>query len=183
MPLKKSSALSPIGKKIKKIRQNKKMALEQIANTTGCSIEELKEIEDGKKMPSVGTLLQISKAFEIDSGFLLKEQESKAKRRIRAYVKRTENYAYTTLTPGAENKHLKAFRITIDPMQDHQGVGYQHEGEEFMYVLAGKVEVMVGRHRNVLNPGESLHFNSGIQHQLRNISNEQAVLLVVLYSP
>ena len=57
--------------------------------------------------------------------------------RIKAYTKRTSSYAYTTLTPGAENKHLKAFRVKIDPLTTHEGVGYQHEGEEFVYVLAG----------------------------------------------
>jgi transcriptional regulator with XRE-family HTH domain len=141
MPRKKSATLSPVGKKIKKARLEKKMPLDRIANETGCSIEYLKAVESGRQMPPVGTLLQISRALEIDSGFFLKEQESNLKSRIKAYNKRTENYAYTTLTPGAENKHLKAFRVTIDPLQEHKGVGYQHEGEEFVYVLAGKVEV------------------------------------------
>lgn len=183
MPRKKSAAQSPIGKKIKKIRLEKKIALDRIANETGCSLEYLKAIESGRQIPPVGTLLQISRALEIDSGLLLKEQESNLSKRIKAYTTRTESYAYTTLTPGAENKHLKAFRVTIDPMQAHKGVGYQHEGEEFVYVLAGKVEVIVGEHQNILAEGQSLHFNSGIRHQLRNISQQQAVLLVALYSP
>ena len=183
MPRKKSAAPSPVGKKIKKIRLEKKITLDRIANETGCAIEYLKAVEAGREIPPVGALLQISRALEIDSGFLLKEQESKLKRRIKAYAMRTESYAYTTLTPGAENKHLKAFRVTIDPLQEHKGVGYQHDGEEFVYVLAGKIEVVVGEHKNVLAQGDSLHFNSGIRHQLRNLSNEQAVLLVVIYGP
>ena len=131
----------------------------------------------------MGTLLQIARALEIDSGTLLKEDESKMKRRIKAYTKRTDNYAYTTLTPGAENKHLKAFLVTIDPMQDHKGVGYQHEGEEFVYVLSGTVEIVVGEHVNRLGDGDSLHFNSGIRHQLRNVGEKSAELLVVIYGP
>jgi uncharacterized cupin superfamily protein len=62
-------------------------------------------------------------------------------------------------------------------------VSYQHLGEEFVYVLKGKVEVMVGENRNVLAPGECLHFNSSIVHKLRNISTQKAELLVVLYTP
>jgi len=50
-------------------------------------------------------------------------------------------------------------------------------------VLKGKVEVMVGENRNVLAPGECLHFNSSIVHKLRNISTQKAELLVVLYTP
>jgi quercetin dioxygenase-like cupin family protein len=127
--------------------------------------------------------LQIARAIRIDSGFLLKEQESSLKRRIKAYTKRTENYAYTTLTPGAENKHLKAFKVAIEAGQDHKGVGYQHEGEEFVYVLKGKIELTVGDHVNILDAEESLHFNSGIRHKLRNIGDEKAELVVVIYGP
>jgi len=183
MPRKKSTAPSPVGKKIKKVRLEKKITLDRIANETGCSVEYLKAVETGREIPPVGTLLQISRALEIDSGILLKEQESNLKKRIKAYTTRTESYAYTTLTPGAENKHLKAFRVTVDPQQAHKGVGYQHAGEEFVYVLAGKIEVVVGEHKNILAQGDSLHFNSGIRHQLRNISDQQAVLLVVIYGP
>jgi quercetin dioxygenase-like cupin family protein len=183
MPRKKAGVPVPLGKKIKKVRLDKKITLDQVANETGCSISYLKSVEAGKEIPPVGTLLQISRALEIDSGFFLKEQETNLRSRIRAYTKRTENYAYTTLTPGAENKHLKAFRVTIDAMQDHKGVGYQHEGEEFIYVLQGKIEVMVGEHKNTLSEGDSLHFNSGIRHLLRNISKKQAELLVVIYGP
>ena len=183
MPTKKKDTKQPIGKKIKKARTSKKLTYDMLANETGFSIEYIKKIESGKETPPVGTLLQIARALEIDSGVLLKEDESKMKRRIKAYTKRTDNYAYTTLTPGAENKHLKAFLVDIDPMQDHKGVGYQHEGEEFSYVLSGSVEIQVGNHINKLKAGDSLHFNSGISHNLRNIGKKEAKLLVIIYNP
>jgi len=172
-----------VGKKIKQIRIDKGISLENIANETGFSIDHLKAIESGKKIPSVGTLLQVSRVLGIDSGFLLKDEETALEKRIKAYTKRTDNYAYETLTPGAENKHLKAFRVTIDPMKEHEGVGYCHEGEEFVYVLSGKIEIMVGEHCNGLKKDQSLHFNSGIKHQMRNVGKTPAKLLVVIYGP
>jgi quercetin dioxygenase-like cupin family protein len=175
--------LTPIGKKIKQVRTDKKITLDRIANETGYTIDYIKSVEAGKEMPPVGALLQIARALEIDSGFFLKEQEATMKDRVKEYTKRTDEYAYEALTPGAENKHLKAFHVTIDPMKEHTGVGYQHEGEEFNYVLAGKVEVVVGDHVNTLSKGESLHFNSSIKHQLRNIGEETAELIVVIYTP
>ncbi|MFC1488602.1 helix-turn-helix domain-containing protein [Thermodesulfobacteriota bacterium] len=181
MAKKKTDPFVPVGKKIKKERIRKKMSLDRVANETGLSIDYLKRIEAGKEIPPVGTLLQLARALEIDSGFFLREQETSLKSRIKAYTKRTENYAYTTLTPGAENKHLKAFKVIIDPMQNHKGVGYQHEGEEFVYVLAGKIELTVGDHINMLNARESLHFNSGIRHKIRNVGEEKAELIVVIY--
>jgi transcriptional regulator with XRE-family HTH domain len=183
MAKKKSTVPTPVGKKIKKVRTQKKISLDQIANDTGCSIDYLKQVESGKEMPPVGTLLQISRALQIDSGYLLKEQEETRKARAKAYAKRTDNYAYHTLTPSAENKHLKAFRINIDAKKEHKGVGYQHEGEEFVYVLCGRVEITVGDHINKLGPADALHFNSGIRHHMRNVGEEDAELLVVLYNP
>jgi len=183
MPRKKGTKSVPVGEKIKKIRIKKKIPLDLIANDTGCSIDYLKQIEANKATPPVGTLLQISRALEIDSGVLLREDEAIVEKRVKAYTKRTEDYAYTTLTPGAENKHLKAFRVTVDAMKDHKGVGYQHEGEEFVYVLTGQIELSVGDHVNRLKEGESVHFNSGIRHKLRNIEKKKAELLVIIYTP
>ena len=183
MPRRKKETQVPIGKKIRRARLAKKITYDILANETGFSIEYLKEIETGKVTPPVGTLLQIARALEIDSGALLREDESRMRSRIKAYTKRTDNYAYTTLTPGAENKHLKAFLVTIDPKTDHKGVGYQHEGEEFNYVLSGNIEVVVGEHVNKLKEGDSLHFNSGIRHNLRNTGDEEEKLLVVIYGP
>lgn len=172
-----------IGGKIKKARADKNVPLERIANETGFSMAYLKEVEAGKAIPPVGAILQIARALEIDSASLLKEPESKLEKRIKAHTKRTENYAYTTLTPGAENKHLKAFRVVIAAQQEHHGVDYFHEGEEFNYVLSGKVQVTVGEHVNTLEAGDCLHFNSGIPHKLRSVSDERAELLVVIYTP
>lgn len=183
MARKKTSKLEPVGKKIKKARLEKKLTLDRVANDTGFAVDYLKDLEAGKVIPPVGTLLSISRALGLDSGFLLQEQEAALQDRVEAYTKRTENYAYKTLTPGAENKHLKAFQVTIEPMAEHHGVGYLHEGEEFIYVLSGSIEVIVGENVNVLKTKDSLHFNSGIRHQLRNIGKEEAELLVVVYGP
>ena len=179
----KKETLVPVGKRIKKIRTGKKITFDRLANDTGFSIDYLKRMESGKETPSVGALLQIARALEMDSAEFLKEQESKQKIRAQEYAMRTDNYAYKTLTPGAENKHLKAFMVTVDQEQEHTGLNYQHEGEEFAYLLSGEVEIIVGDNVNRMRAGESLHFNSGIRHQLKNIGQETAVLLVVIYAP
>lgn len=178
-----TTRLTPVGKKIKKVRTEKNISLERVANETGFSLEHLNDIESGKVIPSVGALLQIARALEMDSGYFLKEQDSNLKKRVQAYTTRTENYAYTTLSPGTESKHLKAFRVVIEPKTDHKGVGYMHEGEEFVYVLKGNVEITVGEHVNTLSKDDSLHFNSGIKHHLRNIGDDVAELIVIVYSP
>ncbi len=179
----KKKEIEPIGKRIRRARLDKKISLDTMANETGMAKDRIKDIESGKKRPSVGTLLQISRTLHVDSGFLLKEMEDQVEKRSKAYSKRTDNYAYKALTGQAENKHLKAFEIVVEAQKKHDGVGFQHEGEEFVYVLEGNVEYLVGEHVNKLKAGDSLHFNSGVKHDLCNTGKTDAKLIVVVYAP
>jgi len=173
-----------IGNRLKDIRTSKGLSLDYLANETGFSKAYISGLEKGETMPPVATILRLSRALEIDSAILLKEKSDEAEKiKEEDFRKRTENYSYRTLTPEAVHKHLKAFRVFIDPVSEHKGVSYQHEGEEFVYVLKGKVEVTVGDNINVLDPEDSLHFNSSIVHKLRNLSSEKAEMVVVLYAP
>ena len=182
MPRRKKS--QPIGKRLLKLRSEKKLTLKNLANETGLATKYISQIEKGEVIPPVAVLLQLSRALEIDSSILLREEKERVgKQSSDDYQKRTKAYTYETLTPEARHKHLKAFKIFIDPKSAHKGVSYQHLGEEFIYVLKGKIEVMVGENKNILGPGDCLHFNSSIVHKLRNVSSEKADLLVVLYTP
>ncbi|MBN2032965.1 MAG: helix-turn-helix transcriptional regulator [Deltaproteobacteria bacterium] len=182
MPAKKGAL--PFGKRVMRLRREKNMTLKTLANETGLSELYLSQVEKGEVIPPVAVILQLSRALEIDSSILLREEKAKAGKDSESdYRKRTEDYSYQTLTPEAAHKRLKAFKVFIDPKSDHKGVSYQHLGEEFIYVLKGKINVMVGENKNTLSPGECIHFNSSIIHKLRNISEEKAELLVVLYTP
>lgn len=174
----------PLGKRLKEIRTMKGISPEFLANETGFSADYISRVEKGEIVPPVATILRLSKALEIDGGILLKEEKHEADRKkTEDFLKRTEDYSYQTLTPEAVHKHLKAFKVYIDPIADHKGVGYQHLGEEFIYVLKGKIEVTVGDNKTILSPENSIHFNSSIVHKLRNVSPEKAELIVVLYTP
>ena len=117
----------------------------------------------------------------MDSASLLAEE--KKKERVKSYIKRTKAYSYKTLTAGAEDKHLWAYLVTLEPKKQHEMVVYKHEGEEFVYVVEGRVEIQVGKQINVIKKGQSLHFNSSISHNLKNLSTKQSTLLVVVYTP
>ena len=178
------SKTQPLGKRLKKLRRETKMTLKNLANETGVRKEYISQVEKGEVIPPVAVILQLSRALEIDSSILLREEKRRAgKKSEEDYRKRTEDYAYRTLTPEAQHKHLKAFKLFIDPRSDHKGVSYQHLGEEFIYVLKGRIEVIVGENKNRLDPDQCLHFNSSIVHKLRNISDKDAELLVILYTP
>lgn len=182
-PAKKTTPMD-FGAKIKRLRQKKKLRLEDLANQTGYSADFLARLENGEEIPPVAAILQISKALTLDAGgFLLPKENEAEKKKVESYEKRTKSYAYRSLAPGARTKHLKAFLVTIDSGKDHDMVEYRHEGEEFVYVLKGEVEITVGAHTNLLKAGGSLHFNSGIKHLLTNPGAKKTELLVILYTP
>ena len=173
------------GATMKHLREVEKVSLEQLSNKTGLAQRYLKAIEDGQAAPPVSAVIQIAKALSVDSGSFLsaEDREASEKRRRESFFKRTQAYSYKTLTPDAETKHMKAFLVTIDPHQDHRMVEYRHGGEEFLYVLTGHVEVRVGESQHSLKKGETLHFDSGLPHKLHNLSEEEAMLIVVIYTP
>jgi len=103
--------------------------------------------------------------------------------RAKQFVQRTENYSYQTLTPGAEKEHLRSFMVTIESRQVHKPVAYKHEGEEFIYVMEGDLELTLGGKIHKLKQHESIRFNSEIPHKLKSLSNEPTRCLVVLYTP
>jgi transcriptional regulator with XRE-family HTH domain len=174
----------PLGKRLAKLRKERNMTLQSLANETGLTTTYISQIEKAEMIPPVAVILQLSRALEIDSSILLKEEKKQIGSKSHDdYQKRTEDYSYQNLTPEAQHKHLKAFKVFIDPRSDHKGVSYQHLGEEFIYVLKGELEVLVGENRSVLKPAECIHFNSSIVHKLRNLSADKAELLVVLYTP
>jgi transcriptional regulator with XRE-family HTH domain len=174
--------VNPIGRKVRTYREEKGLSLEALAAKAGCSEEYLEWLEEGQVEPSVALLISLAKALHLNSTAFIKMDEA-PERRLEEEAKRTQHYSYKTLTTSNPDSHLMAFHVTIPPKVDHSGVGYQHEGEEFVFVLSGQVEVTVGEDKTLLEPSESLRFNSNIDHHLSNSSDQTTELLVILYVP
>ena len=173
------------GARLERLRESRSWTREQIAEKTGQTPEFIEQVETDMMTPSVAFLLRLAKAFDVDPGTFLKDDE-KAQlqdQRAKAFIKRTKNYFYQTLTPEAENQHLRGFLITIEPNQAHKPVDYRHEGEEFVYVMEGNLELTLDTRVHRLKPGESKHFNSEIPHKLKSLGNEITRCLVMLYTP
>ena len=169
-----------LGERIRMMRERQHLDIKQLAEKTGYKEDYLNKIEEGRIVPPVGALISISRALAIDSKSLLSEDK---KKRRQNYLKRTKAYAYRSLTPDAEDKHLWAYLVALEPKKQHEMVAYKHEGEEFMYVLEGRVEITVGEEAHELKKGQTIHFNSGVNHNLRNLSSKDSKLIVVVYTP
>jgi len=173
------------GQRIKKLREDRKMSLRDLAEKTGQPPEFIEQVESDSLTPPVSFLLQLSQALRIDPSHFLTEQEKTQidGKRQEAFVKRTQNYSYRTLTPGAADKHLRSFMVTIEPREKHKIVEYKHPGEEFIFVYRGELELTLGNKVHHLKQGETIHFDSETKHKLRNLSDERCELIVTLYTP
>jgi transcriptional regulator with XRE-family HTH domain len=171
-----------IGQRIRLARKERGFSVKELSERANCSDEYLGWVEDGQVEPPVALLIQLAKALKLDSSVFLHLDET-PDRRLKEAAKRTEHYSYKTLTPSEENSHLMAFSVTIPPKSSHKGVGYRHEGEEFVYVLSGEAELTIDQKMTRLAEKESLRFNSNLDHHLMNPGAVEAELLVILYLP
>ena len=171
-----------IGRRIRQIREERGLSIKELAKRASCSDEYLEWVEDGQVEPPVALLIQLAKALKVDSGTLLRIQDP-SERRLEEAAMRTEHYSYKTLTPPDGKSHLMAFSVTIPPRTAHTGVGYRHEGEEFVFVLSGEVEITVDQKKTRLAEKGSLRFNSNLDHALSNPAEVETELLVILYLP
>ncbi len=179
-----SKAEESFGERVRRLREARGISMEAFAHDTGYPEEYLEEIESGKTAPPVAVVLQLSRFFDVDVEQAEGPQgRAAARKRTASHKKRVASYAYKSLSPSGEKKHLRAYRVTIDPEKEHKGTEYHHEGEEFVYVLEGGLKIQVGENSSTLKPGGSICFDSSLPHKLSNPTREKTELLVVIYVP
>ena len=171
-----------VGERIILCRDERGITVQALAELAGCSEEYLQWVEENQVEPPVALLIRLAKSMKMDPSTFLTPDDPRNKR-LDEESKRTGTYSYQTLTPSESDKHLMAFLVKIPPMTAHKGVGYLHEGEEFVYVLAGEVELTVDKEKTILREKESLRFNSAFDHHLSNPGAKEAELLITLYVP
>jgi len=183
-----------IGTKIKERRQKKRLTLEDLAAKTGLEKSVLTKIEKEETVPPLGTLLKLSKALDISMAYFFEdevelERISVTRSGERVRVKRRPHhqegevdYIYESLECRNPNKHMEPFLVEFLPMETGDMVFMSHEGEEFHYVLEGKVEFRTDDRVEILYPGDSLYFESEINHSFRSLEGKPAKVVACVWS-
>jgi transcriptional regulator with XRE-family HTH domain len=183
----------PIGEKIAALRTFRKIEAQELANKSGLSLNQLNLIESGKSTPLLGVLIRISRALGIRVGTLyddsIKEGPAivRAKDRKSAYSfstnedKNREHLTFYSLAPNKIDRHMEPFVVDILPGEDNTAKS-SHEGEEFIFVLDGKVTVYYGTDVIELEKGDSIYLDSIVDH-LVTTSGPQAKIIGVVYVP
>jgi transcriptional regulator with XRE-family HTH domain len=178
-----------IGDHIAQMRTQLGLTLDQLATATGFTKSYLSKIENSKKVPPIGTLSRIARALKTDITEILRTQENghafcvvRVKDRQPVVRGGTAfGYDYQSLAHTRAHKRMEPFLFTF-PSEIDKYVFFEHEGEEFIFVLSGKVEWQAGGEKVILQPGDSIYFDSRLPHRGRALGGE-ATALVVAYSP
>jgi transcriptional regulator with XRE-family HTH domain len=163
-----------MGQKIRQLRIDKRLTLEQAAERAGCTPGFLSQIERNQAVPSITMLYAIAQALEVKVTYFFPRRISGAK-----VVKADERemfrfegsaIAYSILSTSFPERKLESMLVHLDPLDGTLPFDEfrSHPGEEFTYVLEGALRLWIGDSVYDLNPGDSIHFKSTIQHRMEN---------------
>src|SRR6266545_1503952 len=170
-----------IGAKIKKLRLAKKMTLQAVAKETGFSPALISQIENNNVSPPIATLSKIAKFFDVKIGIFFTEDEEEyhyemVRRKERKLIPRiishsgtSQGYSYESLSFRKQNKKMEPFLLTVTEKAAEENT-YSHDGEEFLFIMNGTAELLLGDERIALNEGDCVYFDSSLKHRL--LSND-----------
>lgn len=176
-----------VGDKIRELRLRKGLSIEELAKRTGISGASLEQIEARDLSPSLGTIVSLAATLQVPVGELFGDcGESPfciVRSDNRTSVSRfSPSYSYEGLGLQKKNRQMEPFLVTLHPDKVHKAEANQHIGEEFIFVLEGKVEVEILDHRDILCKGDSIYYDSNVPHTIKCYDEHPATLLAVIYA-
>jgi transcriptional regulator with XRE-family HTH domain len=181
-----------VGERIKKIREDKSISLEDAARRAGLSSADLSKIEDHMVSPHLGALVRLSKALDVPLGYffadepdepfcLVRRDEREVVSRFASTEGQSYGYSYEALGYTKKDRKMEPFVVTLTPPEVPQIDPNQHAGEEFIYILEGEVEVKLGDSTDVLRPGDSIYYDSNIPHVVACHGDKPAKIVAVIW--
>ncbi|MEF2146521.1 MAG: cupin domain-containing protein [Desulfovibrionaceae bacterium] len=183
-----------IGARIRAFREKAELSLNDLAERTGLDLSFITAIEEENLYPSLQPLVKIARALGVRLGTFLDDQASQDPLVVRKSDRREEltmHHAgvdqaalrFHSLGRGKSDRHMEPFFIEILPESAENPKLSSHEGEEFIVVVAGKVEIVYGQETTVLEAGDSAYFNSIVPHHVGAAGDAPAQIYAVLYFP
>ena len=186
---------SLVGAKIKSIREGKNLSTEEVAERSGLSAEQIMRIETDQNLPSLGSLIKVARALGVRLGTFLDDNDELGPAVCRS-EERTASISFSNDSAGARKnmeyhplaqqkagRHMEPFVIDINPSEERDFQLSAHEGEEFIYVLEGEVEIDYGKQTYTLKRGDSIFYDSIVKHHVHGANGQGAKILAVVYIP
>ncbi len=176
-----------IARHLRLLRAGRGMTLDRLARATGLTKSYLSKIENSHKVPPIATLSRIAQALGTGIGSLFgdllgsRAGASVVRKGERLPVTRggtAFGYDYVGLAHKRMAKQMEPFIFTF-PSKIDRHVFFEHESEEFVFILKGRVVFQVGDERWTLEEGDSLYFDAAIPHRGWSVGREAKALVVV----
>lgn len=175
-----------ISRRIKDLREVLNLAPEDLAGHLGVPVEDVLSYESGTREVPVSYLYAVAKATGVDLTALITGSEAKlhqyclVKKGEGLSATRRKAYKYQSLAYRFSRPSMEPFLVTVPPREREDMEYNQHAGEEFIFLLQGRMEVVLGKDTVVLEPQDCLYFSSTIPHAMRALDGKEAVFLDVI---
>ena len=187
-----------VGEKIKSLRENRSITMEELAQRSGLAIEQVERIEnniDNIDLPSLAPLIKIARVLGVRLGTFLDDQDETGPAVCRRSetgdtisfsnnaIQSRKHMEYHSLAKSKADRHMDPFIIDVAATDDNDFVLSSHEGEEFIMVLKGRMEISYGKNNYLLEEGDSIYYDSIVPHHVHGYQGEAAQILAVVYTP
>ncbi len=179
--------LSRLGANIRRARRDRDMTLEDLAEASGVSLAHISRLESGERQPSLDGLLRLAFGLGVPFEELFEEQEEPGMGTVvrggKAPVYEGTGFRLQPLMPEAGPEGMSAVKVIYpaDRVVDHEL--HEHEGQEWLYMLEGRLRLTLGAERTVLEPGDAAFFDARLPHNFDVLSAEDAEVLMVSCVP
>lgn len=187
-------ANNAVGAKIKGLRELRGVTVEELSERSGMTPEQIKEIEAGNVATSLTPLLKIARGLGCRLGTFLDDAalagpvvstpgqtDDKAMRFVGSGDR--DGLVFHALAANKADRSMEPFIIEVAPPASPDYQVSSHEGEEFIYVLSGEIEVDYGKQLYRVSAGQSIYYDSIVPHHLHAHGGEAARILAVIYAP
>ena len=187
----------PTGVKIKQLREAADLSQEELAKAAGIASSQVELIENGKVIPTLSCLIKLCRSMGVRLGTVLdgaehpgpalsKRQEQKPRTVSLSCDSAGDrsNLNFYALAAGKSDRNMEPYIIEVEWIPENEEKKSQHEGEEFIYVMSGKVELRYGTDTYTLEEGDSIYYDSIVPHCISAAKPDtQAKVLAVTYIP
>jgi transcriptional regulator with XRE-family HTH domain len=175
-----------LGARIRALREERGMSASQLAEETGLSQSAVSQIERGIVDPSLRSLRSIAETLNTPIFALFLDSPSKdivvRKGRRRAFSPPDYRGRYELLSPDSEGK-VEMIYMSIEPGTSSSEQPLPHSGDECMFVLSGKAEIVASDERFELEAGDSIYLNAGLPHTVTNVGEKDLECVVAIAPP
>lgn len=170
-----ATVLNAVGPRLRSLRQQRGSTLAQVADATGISVSTLSRLESGQRRPTLELLLPLARTYGVPLDELVDSPETDDPRiHPRPFTRRGMTFVPLTRNSGG----LQAYKQTIPAgPRDHDTDLQVHRGYEWLYVLSGRLRLVLGEHDLLLTAGEAAEFDTRIPHGLSNPGPEPVEIL------